>query len=187
MHLDYKQPDFYHFSEDSPRLAKVAASIEGVHATVLDLCAGCGVVGIEYWNLKKRIDEIYFLERQSEYKDSLEQNIKQISNTSVQCSYQHFQEITLDRKFDVILCNPPFFALEASRPSENSKRNLCRLMPKAQMVELLIFVRESLSRLGRAYLVLPLNSRQWDEALRQSNLNKRVIETNDATYIVELV
>ncbi|MGL6035003.1 MAG: hypothetical protein ACRC0N_08060, partial [Acinetobacter johnsonii] len=55
---NYKQPDEYRFSLDSIHLARFVASQLASHSElgslrVLDLCAGCGVIGIELsWHLR---------------------------------------------------------------------------------------------------------------------------------------
>ena len=86
MHLDYKQPDFYHFSEDSTRLVAIATEhVPNAHRT-LDLCAGSGIIGIEY-ALRNTVSEIHFSELQKEFRDSLSFNQKFLKNIlNLNCS-----------------------------------------------------------------------------------------------------
>ena len=69
---NYKQPAQYRFSLDSIHLAKFVATQLKSHSNlgtirVLDLCAGCGVVGFELsWHLPA-IRQIDFIEVQDIY------------------------------------------------------------------------------------------------------------------------
>jgi tRNA1(Val) A37 N6-methylase TrmN6 len=125
MHLDYNQPDFYHFSEDSTFLANIAARDIKKHDRVLDLCAGCGVVGIEFWKQRPSTSHLTFLEKQIEFKESLELNIQHVKDIEVSCIYESFSNVVIREKFDLIMCNPPYFAIEASRASGNMNKNTC--------------------------------------------------------------
>jgi len=186
MHLDYNQPDFYHFSEDSTFLANIAARDIKKHDRVLDLCAGCGVVGIEFWKQHPSTSHLTFLEKQIEFKESLELNIQHVKDIEVSCIYESFSNVVIREKFDLIMCNPPYFAIEASRASGNMNKNTCRLMAKGEMILLLNFIDDSLKVDGVAMLVLPHDNIYWSQALEKCTRNKRVIDRNDSVYILEL-
>jgi tRNA1(Val) A37 N6-methylase TrmN6 len=186
MHLVYSQPDFYHFSEDSTFLANVAAKKAKETAQVLDLCAGCGVVGIEFWRQRSNIRQLTFLEKQIEFKAFLDVNIQHLKDIETSSFYECFTKMNFNKKFDLILCNPPYFAKEASRASSNKNKNICRSIEKNQMSVLLNFIDISLNEKGVAMLVLPHDNIYWIEALEKCSRNKRVIDKNESAYILEL-
>lgn len=67
MLIDYSQPDFYRFNEDSTKLvAFIQNHLKKTPQSIIDLGAGCGVIGIE---LKKLYHEAYLtlVEGQSEF------------------------------------------------------------------------------------------------------------------------
>lgn len=86
---NYKQPDEYHFSLDSIHLAKfVAKQLKPYRdlgsLRVLDLCAGCGVIGIELsWHLQA-IRQIDFIEIQDIYTEYFYQNISNVNRPELQ-------------------------------------------------------------------------------------------------------
>ena len=67
-YLDYKQPEFYHFSRDSIELAHYAAKYfyNKKNLSVLDLGCGSGVVGIEFCLHHVSVGSIDFIEKQRE-------------------------------------------------------------------------------------------------------------------------
>ena len=67
MHHEYKQPSFYHFNEDSILLVKEALKLEEGIESVLDLCAGCGVIGVEYAISNSKIKRLSFVELQKQF------------------------------------------------------------------------------------------------------------------------
>lgn len=144
--MDYKQPDFYHFNQDSIDLAKYAATQmkSKNQISVLDLCAGCGVVGLE---LSKLLDirSVYFLELQSEFFLSLKENILnfacEILTTTDQRSLSHFKT---DQKFDLIVANPPYFLKGGGRTGLNANRQKCRFFEEDSYHVLVSKMRNSL-------------------------------------------
>lgn len=89
---NYKQPDEYHFSLDSVQLAQFVATELQSHSAlsslrILDLCAGCGVVGMELsWHLPA-IRQIDFIEVQDIYTDYFHQNLAHINRPELQCHW----------------------------------------------------------------------------------------------------
>ncbi len=85
----YSQPDDYHFSMDSIHLAETVAqhlqSREDLsRLRVLDLCAGCGVVGIELsWYLSS-LRQIDFVEVQDIYTSYFYQNVSIVNRPELQ-------------------------------------------------------------------------------------------------------
>lgn len=86
---NYQQPDEYHFSLDSIYLARFVATQLKSHTDldslrILDLCAGCGVIGIELsWHLRA-IRQIDFIEIQDIYTDYFYQNVAIVNRPELQ-------------------------------------------------------------------------------------------------------
>ena len=86
--LDYSQPNFYHFSEDSIRLADyVVSKIEEKNLSenqrslnCLDLCAGCGVIGLEVVLKGSFAGAINFCEINRDYSSFLIENQKKLKS-----------------------------------------------------------------------------------------------------------
>jgi len=78
---DYESPDFYAFSADSILLAKTGIAdilTTKISGNVLDLGAGCGVVGIEFLNFspKKQSWNLSCCEMQTDFRPYLLGNLR---------------------------------------------------------------------------------------------------------------
>ena len=132
---DYIQPDFYHFSQDSVDLAKYVSSLNYGPTKVLDLFAGCGVVGIEFMQNSPSTKEIYFLEKEPEYFNFLEENCHKL-NRSFHILKGDFEAFDFN-EFDLIISNPPFYSLDEGRiPKCKQKRN-CHFMSAQKLAKLM--------------------------------------------------
>lgn len=160
--MKYSQPDFYHFSEDSIFLAKVAARYIQM-GKVLDLCAGAGVVGIElYQLLLKQNITIDFLEIQNEYEKHLRTNLKNYQMDQIATTYfSDFSKHIIKEKYDYVVCNPPFYDEDKGRLPENNQRKICRFIQKEDFFHLIKYIEQSLRNDGIAFLLLEKD--QWDK------------------------
>jgi len=169
--IKYSQPDFYHFSEDSILLVKESVSFfktKGKFKNVLDLCAGCGVIGIEL-SLSIKIDSLDFIELQEDFLVHLKQNLlnSNIRNTNI---YNlDFLNCNLNKKYDLILMNPPYFDSEANRLGPNPNKNKCRLITRSKAQKIITKIEESLLDQGHLCIVIPKKS-IWTKLLRDSKL-----------------
>lgn len=152
--MSYSQPDFYKFNSDSVELAKYAAS-EFKHSKnikVLDLCCGCGVVGLEFYKDHHNISRLDFLENQKEFKSHIERN-----STSLECSseilLENYHQFITSEKYDLILCNPPYFKSGHGRVSPNMQRQKCRTFKDGDIEGLVSFLSSSLAQNGVAFIV----------------------------------
>lgn len=124
---NYSQPDFYRFSEDSIELVNFANSVfPNLKGDVLDLCAGCGVIGIEASNRFPHIQSLSFLELQKDFVPHLEKNISNAEISNSQIFQNSIGQIDFSEEFDVVFCNPPYFPAGDGRPSPNVKKQICR-------------------------------------------------------------
>ena len=117
---DYFQPEEYKFSLDSVFFAqKVAKIIESAndisHWKALDLCAGCGIVGLELSIHSREQMKIDFVEVQEIYRSFFDAN-KQMIYPDAQktefsfltINYEKLLTIEFENLYDLIVCNPPY-------------------------------------------------------------------------------
>ena len=162
---DYSQPDFYHFSEDSLLLALKALGLwkkmtlpANIH--VLDLCAGCGIVGMEFLRQSRADLALDFVEIQKEFVAHLKQNAKAFLTRRQQkqiafllSSYSLLKKSAFTKKYHLILCNPPYFCRGRGRPSPSMEKQTCRTWVKGDLAGLLKSVSNALHPDGRALLL----------------------------------
>jgi tRNA1Val (adenine37-N6)-methyltransferase len=170
--FNYSQPEHYHFSHDSVFLAqKVSKIIQLLDLrlkSVLDLCSGCGVVGMDllfylHENKMRLPVEIDFLEIQGVYQshfiknvDTLKTRINDIPNYSfLLMNYEQLiQNIHYKNKYDLIICNPPYFRKETGVLSPIEFKNRCRFFIDSDYPTLIKAIEYSLAQNGRAYVLL---------------------------------
>lgn len=161
--LEYFQPDEYHYSLDSVILAHKVAELYEEHASlpqlkVLDLCSGCGVVGLEFFCHLKEIVSIDFLEIQQKYLPYFEKNLHLINPTATDfnfllMNYQNLNNDFFRNKYDLILSNPPYFFPGEGILSPSDFKNRCRFFMDSNLEELIKAILFSLKPQGNAYLL----------------------------------
>ncbi|MDA9793205.1 RsmD family RNA methyltransferase [Bacteriovoracaceae bacterium] len=179
----YTQPRDYHFSEDSILLAKYAQSHFDCRK-VLDLCAGCGVVGIEYALLSKNIKKLSFLEKQTSFfEDALGRNCDYLlasKKINIEQIFISFEQYKVDEKFDVILCNPPYYNLSQNRTGNSINRSTCTHFDINFYEELFEFIGRSLNEGGRAFISCKQEEienktlNKWKDFIKFSSLSQKV-------------
>jgi tRNA1Val (adenine37-N6)-methyltransferase len=145
----YSQPSFYHFSEDSIILAKVVAdNIDINDKKVLDLCAGCGVVGLELQECSSHKLDLHFLEKQSAFRPYLEDNAGEDAEIFIGelQDYAH-------KDFDVIVCNPPYFFAGTGRESPNREKQSCRTIVREEFLYILKFIKEVSGQMTKVFFI----------------------------------
>lgn len=146
--VDYFQPDFYHFSQDSIFLARKVSQYLHENGTAnklhcMDLCAGCGVVGLEIASEALLIETMDFIEIQSDFEPCFWQNKELIlgNNNSIAIDYHVTAANQLSEKFhnryDLVVCNPPYFDPASGRLSPDSKKNRCRFFMDSSLQEIM--------------------------------------------------
>ncbi len=150
--LNYSQPSFYKFSRDSVELAILAAELESEKKplSILEFFAGSGVISIEFQTRHSSVKDVTFVELQEEFKGHLEENSKMLT-----CNYNihitNFKDFLNEKKYDVILANPPYFDPSRSRLGSDANRNICRFTMNFKFQDLIEKVESCLAAGGVAY------------------------------------
>jgi tRNA1Val (adenine37-N6)-methyltransferase len=167
--FNYSQPEAYHFSHDSIFLArevfeKHQNDLSQPGYKVLDLCAGCGVVGMDllFHQLKESTfqGEADFLEIQDIYKNHFEKNKHSLqeyfSEIDLKLNWieKNYADIKDFKKYDLILSNPPYFLKSNGVLSDNEFKNRCRFFLDSGWIEMLFFIKNSLKEKGKAYFLV---------------------------------
>lgn len=159
----YNQPDEYRFSLDSIYFARFIAeklqsrqNLESLR--VLDLCAGCGVIGIELsWHVRE-LRHFDFIEIQDIYADYFYQNVALVNRPELELRWHNLNyDVLLDKtwehKFDLIISNPPYFLPHQSMLSPSEFKNRCRFFLDSSYENFLRAIINSLASGGEAYFL----------------------------------
>ncbi|WP_127714964.1 methyltransferase [Halobacteriovorax sp. HLS] len=180
--LNYSQPDFYKFNTDSLELAKFSSQwMKGrKDLKVLDLCSGCGVIGIEFFKKHQSVKEMHFIEKQLDFHSHLKKNIENISCVS-QIFIQDYKDHDRLEKYDLILINPPYFINGKGRTSPDERRQVCRSFGEGELESLIEFSKSVLNFKGEIHIVhrddisLKLDSFKLVEKLNAANLFRFIL------------
>lgn len=155
MQDDYSQPDFYRFNSDSIELVKFILNRSLKPLSILDLGAGSGIIGIELARVLKP-QFLTCLELQKEFEEHLKKNCEDFLPSEVQADIviSSFGESTFSKKFDLIVCNPPYYLPGAGELPQDARRALARTFLKDSQEILLKAIARYLAENGRAFLVL---------------------------------
>lgn len=181
---NYHQPDDYHFCQDSvlfPRL--VADALQTVEISpeyrVLDVCAGCGVLGLELAFHEPRLTQIDFLEIQEEFREYFERNRltaqREDSFRFLAANYEILLEPSQAGQYDLIIANPPYFFANEGRqaPAQSEKsrlQNRCRFFIDSDLPKLLLGCANALKPNGQAFLLMKSGKTHGRNALREASL-----------------
>jgi tRNA1Val (adenine37-N6)-methyltransferase len=167
---EYSQPDFYRFNSDSLALVEWIIQRGHSYSKVLDLGAGCGILGIELAQ-KSYVERITFVEIQKEYEDFLMQNIKNHLTPShhTEVKWDSFKDVLLYEEYDLIVCNPPYYLPGHGQQSSNLQRMIARAFINDSWSDLFYIVERYLTLRGRAYFVIKNNPIIWAHILNEFN------------------
>lgn len=166
--IQYAQPPDYHFSHDSVFLARrvfeITLAKRLIPSSVLDLCAGCGVVGLDFlFHLSKEKLElpktIDFLEVQNIYNSYFQENVATLRCPAPKnfLNYNYADIIGAPdffEKYDLILCNPPYFRVEQGLLSPSNFKNRCRFFIDSDLKNLISCISHCLANTGSAYVLI---------------------------------
>ncbi|GIL16754.1 MAG: hypothetical protein BroJett040_05050 [Oligoflexia bacterium] len=172
--MNYSQPEEYRFSLDSVAAPKVIADrmknrqVCGESFQVMDICAGCGVMGMELSFFLPQIQNIHFVEVQEVYRSHFEENLKTLKDTLKKT--QNRTDLNGDfhlmnyeslighpqwrESMDLILANPPYFHPSQGKLSPSEFKNRCRFFIDSsfeKLIEAILFV---LKPGGEAYILI---------------------------------
>ena len=182
---DYSQPEAYRFSLDSVFLATVVSEVIPPKAAhfdfqVLDLCSGCGVIGMELHFHRPELSSISFIEVQNEYRPHFEENLKTVKkfHPDQKLNFQFF-EINYNQvlnnpvfaaSFDLIVCNPPYFFKNEGLLSPNEFKNRCRFFLDSDFVSLFEAIVHCLKPKAQAFVLIRKGAEHGRNPLKEIEL-----------------
>ena len=161
--FNYSQPEEYRFSHDSVFLARrvfeLLKSDIKPEWRILDLCAGCGIVGMDFLfhcdrELGLTPTQCDFIEVQNEYENHfyVNQQLLGLPRVNLRLLQKNFNDV-VDGEYELILCNPPYFDPTAGKLSPSTFKNRCRFFMDATESELMASIHKLLAPQGRAYVL----------------------------------
>lgn len=160
--MDYHQPDFYRFSQDSIEfvhwLEKQSFFKDPSSLSCLDLCAGCGVIGLE---LLLRFSKLHmdFCEKQEQFKSFFDKNGKTLRGQYV---ISDFRDYSLG-PYDYIFCNPPYFSPSEGHLSSMPEKRMCRFFSSQDWTDLFFTFERLLKPEGQAFFLA--RKQQWNQSV----------------------
>lgn len=166
--LAYQQPEEYRFCQDSVLLAEfVAEQLATLKLPssfkALDLCAGCGVVGLELSYLRPEIRHFDFIEVQPLFKNYFDANLSLLGNRECfrffSANYESLKDESWRAEneagpYDLIVANPPYFFENEGSGARKSVRNRCRFFIDSSFEALLDSIVSSLKPKGQAFVLV---------------------------------
>lgn len=151
---DYRQPEFYRFNRDSLLLVRkiLDSGIKG--SKILDLGAGCGVIGIELAiHLKPSL--LTSLEIQKDFLPFIQMNSNSfIPTVKHNIASESFSSWHPETEYDLVVSNPPYYLPDSGQPSSDLRRGIARTFSIDGWSSFLNCIERSLSKEGRAFVVV---------------------------------
>lgn len=183
--MDYLQPDFYRFNVDSLKLVKLICEHHPKASFLLDAGAGCGVIGIELAQ-KIPVEEVHFLEVQREFSSYLQKNIELfIPKTKYSISISSFLDFKSERRFDLIVCNPPYYLPGRGQPNTDPRRGICRSFQIDSWNVLLNLFTSYLSDEGSAWVVIKNDDHLLKLIESENKTLKMKVKMVDDLYLIQ--
>lgn len=183
--IDYSQPDFYRFNEDSLKLVSWVKQKTSRASHLLDLGAGSGIIGIELANIL-RPKQLTLVEVQEDYEPHLRINVgTQLHDTPtaeiVLTSFGNWHPLI---SYDLIVCNPPYFLPGHGEAYKDHRREKARTFVLDSWPILFKVIENSLSEDGKAFIVIKNNKTILKEIARHlSRLNCEIYEQGSLVFL----
>lgn len=146
----------YRFSIDALWLAASAAPY--AKAVVVDLGAGCGVVGLSLAQVKA-VTKVVLIEVQPRLaqlaQDNIALNDGPAAVVSMQRDLRQVQVDELPEPAQLVVFNPPFFAPDSSRPSRDPEQNAARRSLKGGLEDFVAAAARMMAADGLCAVVFP--------------------------------
>lgn len=142
----------YCFTKDSIDLAKFI----NLNKTdnILELCAGSGVISFYSYSIKN-FNKVYLNELQESFCETINKNIKlnKLENKFfvLQGDLKDLISNQFDKKFDIIICNPPYFKGEVK---EKTPYNICKHELTITLKDIIKKASELIKDKGKLYLCM---------------------------------
>lgn len=178
---EYSQPTEYHFCQDSVVFPKfVAHYLKDRPVTddyrVLDVCAGCGVIGFELAHHDRRLKKVDFLEIQEAFRSHFAANLEITGQSPAHFRFIHGNYADLKNEqfanqYDLIVGNPPYFFLGEGLLSPSEFQNRCRFFIDSDLRTLFEGVLNALKpATGTAFLLVKSGEKHGRRSLRDLTL-----------------
>lgn len=169
--FEYSQPSEYQFSHDSVFLSQVVFRyLKNNNITVnqgLDLCSGSGVVGLDLlFHLNRACLQLPtnfdFLEVQEQYREHFQLNKNKLFEIThcrtelkyISKNYEVLRSSDCTEKYDLVVCNPPYFFVGQGKMSPSEFKNRCRFFIDSNFIFLIEAIINSLKKNGLCFLLL---------------------------------
>ena len=184
---DYLQPDFYRFNSDSLQLINFLRSKALTASSILDIGAGCGILGIELARHFKP-DHLVLLELQPEFSPFLQRNLELFlpNKGRVGTVFSALGEWENKQKFELIVCNPPYYLPHRGEPSQDARRSQCRTFERDGWPELIVCIEKALAPGGHCFIVLKDDPMILKEFEKQRSALTHSFHQLQGTVIIEL-
>ncbi len=176
----YAQPDDYHFCQDSVIFAAfIAEQVQANPLTsdsrVLDVCSGCGVLGLELAYYLPELEQVDFMEVQEIYRDFFLQNLQITAQQDgrfrfLARNYEALLTSEFGDYYDLIVCNPPYFLKGEGLLSKSELRNRSRFFLDSSPKFLFQGLAAALKPGGQAYVLTKLGDIHGRNAWRELQL-----------------
>jgi tRNA1(Val) A37 N6-methylase TrmN6 len=170
----YSQPEGYRFCQDSILFPHFVAGQIGPRVTadtrLLDVCAGCGVVGFELQYHLPQIQRMDFLEIQDEFAAHFAANREITNNPHSRFLNENYARLSMPEyasRYDFILGNPPYFMSDEGKLSGRSLNDRARFFIDEKFETLIEGVMHTLKPAGEAYLLVKSGGAHGRDSLRE--------------------
>lgn len=148
----------YRFSIDAVLLAHFVQCSKGI--SLLDLGTGCGVIVlILFYRYGNSLDRAVGIEIQAELAQRARENMLvngcQERGSIIVGDLRQYSSLIAPECFDVVVCNPPFFALGSGRASSSTEARLARHQVLAGLEDFLAAAAYAVRNRGTVAIIYP--------------------------------